>query len=491
VPAGAQAKWEKLSPDDVSITSAPDYGLVSGAPAVLWPATPATDSVPHSIELRTVAPTLAHPAGGAGPLATPVANWNAVGPSPVFAPGSRILFQAFDHASDGNGGTFVTDPFTTGSAELPYSKAGSERSGDLDAVDAGGGALLWADSSRGELSIYRSSGPGEPARAAELQGALGGCCAYHPVLDVRQDGQPWVAWYSNAAANTGLFMAPLDAATGASAGAPVKVPGSETVANNFARLPLVCRNICQVFYATQPSAAGPTELASWAPGDNGSVHIPGADDLTLNAVIAAAQTSTGRTWLAWYDRGPSGSSGGYRARLGDSRGLGEKPFTLPAPGGAKAFGPLFAVDRGGDDLLLGAVASPGGATGGALWLDMVTPKGDPAIPNKNGFTKPKVARARNAIAVVSGVQSRRAIKHGGVRVGVQGSRAGTKATLVLCATRAGHPPSPCRKRAARFSEPGFKTVHLPPGPPTRGQRGFKLTLRSGGKSRSLALKLRR
>lgn len=476
----------------MSLTSEPDFGAVASGSAtqvVLWPATPAGQSVAQAVELRRFEPTLEHPAGSAGPLTTPVANWNAIGASPVFshvgnAGDSRILFEAFDHAGDGSGGTFLTAPVGAVSQEVPYTKFGDERSGDLDALDTND-AVLWADSSRGELATYRSTGD-RPARAAELQNALGGCCAYHPTLGVQQDGKPWVLWYSNATGSTGLYMAPLDPATGAAAGATVKVPGSETVANNFARLPLVCRNNCQVFYGTQASLAGPTKLASWVPGDAEPVKIDGAGDLTLNGVIAAAPTADGGTWLAWYDR-PSGSRGGYRVRLGDARGLGGKPVALPGPSGTTAAGQLFAVAWRPDQLLLGGVATSGGSTGGAVWLDMVTPKGDPAVPNKGGYPKAKVLRAGNAIAVVSG----RAIRRNGVKLGVQSPRAGTKATVVACATRAGHPPSPCKRRAVSFKEPGFKTVHIPPGPPVRGQRGVKLTLRSGGKSKSVTLKLRR
>lgn len=498
LPVAAHAGWEKLSPDDVSTISEPDIGSVSGPAsptAVAWPSTPADDSVPDGVELRTILPTLAHPAGGAGPLAKPVAAWNAVGLSPVFARygsgaalnDSHLLFAGFAHAGDGDGGTYLTGPVAADSAEQPYSKAAAERSGDLDAVTVQGDGLLFAANSGGVLSIYRSSG-GFASPQPDLQLPLGGCCAYHPSLAVQSNGTPWVAWYSSAPSNLGLQMAPLDPATGAPAGPTVKVPGSETVANNFERLPMVCFETCRIFYASQPSAAGTVKLASWAPGDAAPKLIPGATDLSLNGVIGASAAGDGKaTWVAWQDRGAGGVGGGYRATLGGESGTGGVVVRLPAQAGAANFGQLIAQNRGASKLLLAAVAGPGGREPGAVWLDMITPKGDPAVPYTEGFAKPKVLRAGNAIAVVSGRQTVRGITRKGLRAGLQSSQGG-RATLSSCAVR---PPSPCRRVSVNFAEPGFKSVHLPPGPPTRAKRALKITLKSGGKSKSVILKLRR
>jgi hypothetical protein len=254
---------------------------------------------------------------------------------------------------------------------------------------------------------------------------------------------------------------------------------------------MACRETCRIFYAIQPNAAGPTKLASWAPGDAAPTLVRGVVDLTLNGVIAAAPSSSpGKTWVAWYDRGASGSAGGYRAKLGDDRGSGGMAVAIAKPAASTAFGPLLATSRDGEQLLLTAVAAPSGPRGGAVWLDVITPKGDPAIPNTSGIPKARVVRAGNAIAVASGIQSVRGIKRSGVRVGVQSSQPG-KATLVLCQKRPGHPPSPCRSRSAPFAEPGFATIRIPPGPPVRGARALELTLKAGGKSKSLSLKLRR
>jgi hypothetical protein len=508
VPGVARARWEKLSPDDVSVISEPDIGQVNSAGVDLgavWPAYRG-DSVPQAIELRTFRSTPAAPAGGstAGPVVTPVSGWNAIGNSPVltgfsFAPTDRnahdpatdVLFNAFDHNGDGDGGIFLAGPLTPPRDDLPYQKRAAPRSGDLDVVsvfDGSQAGALWADSSSGILSTYRDTRAPQPSEA-DLQAPLGGCCAYHPSLAAQHDGRVWLNWYSNASANTGLYMVPLDPATGVAAGPTLKVPGSESTANNFQRMPMACRTTCRIFYATQPNPAGPNKLSSWAPGDPAPTSIPGAADLTGNAVVGAVQEpGLENASVVWYDRGTNGSGSGYRATFGDARGVNRQVFRLGTPGGAVEFGQLQAVALGpyGANLLLIGVAG-GGGTHDAVWADMITPTGDPTVPMTDGFAKPKIARADSAIAVVSGVQSRRGLQQRGILVELEASRPESVAVNV-CVNRGGHPPSPCRSAASRFRQPGLRKLRIRLGRAVGGGRSLRVTLKAAGKSNSVTVK---
>jgi hypothetical protein len=295
-------------------------------------------------------------------------------------------------------------------------------------------------------------------------------------------------------------MIQLDAATGAAVGGPVKVPGSETVANNFERLPVVCTYTCRIFYATQASPSGPTKLASWEPGESAPKMVPGVDDLSLNGVIAASPAfgapSNGvnvSTWVAWFDRGAKGSKPGYRFNYGDIRNPTRKTIALGKPPGTAEYGQLIASVPGFDGLLLLGVAGPGGGRGGAVWAEMTTPEGDPGIPDVEGVAKPAIARAANAIAVVPGRPSANKLAHHGLLVGLQ-STLGGKVKAQLCLDLPGHPPSPCDQESVRFQAPGFDSIHfqpgppvLPPGPPVRGS-SLQLTLRAGGVTDSVKLK---
>ncbi|MEA2479938.1 MAG: hypothetical protein QOJ07_1860 [Thermoleophilaceae bacterium] len=506
-PGAADAKWSKLSPDDVSLTGEPDYGHLTGSEVgavVAWPAARGA-SVAQAVEVRGFTPTVADPTGAESRLGTPVSGWNAIGDSPVLTgfvdspgdpaahdPGASVLFTGFDHHGDGQGGTFLAGPVQPPGGEVPYSVLAAPRSGDLDAVsvfDGSKAGVVWANNASGTLSTYRDTRAPAPGEA-DLQAQLGGCCAYHPSLAVGPDGKVWLNWYSNSSANTGLFMVPLDPATGAAAGPTLKVPGSETVANNFQRLPMACRVTCRIFYATQPDPAGPVKLSSWAPGDQAPTTIPGADNLTLNAVIGAAiYPAANDTWVAWYDRGKNGSPGGYRAVTGDDRGVSDKVFDLGVPSGAVAFGQLQAVAFG-DNLMLIGVAGSGGASGGAVWIEMATSTGDPTIPMTDGFAKPRIARAGSAIAVVSGVQSGRKLRQRGLLAELQSSEPG-KVGLKVCVNRVGHPPSPCRQASTAFRRAGVKAVHVSLGRSIAAQGSLRVTLTAGGKSASLTLKPRR
>lgn len=498
--SAAHATWEKISADNLAQTSEPSLGAQpsTGKFLVAWPATPANDSVPTSIQSRSFTPSLIHPGGSLGSISTPVSGWNAIGDSPVYTglTGSGdsppILFSAFSHNGDGDGGTFLTDPSLAGPGELPFAKVAPERGGDLDAVQSFRGApsprVIWANNFTGGLATYAYAGS-TTVGAADLQAQLGGCCAYHPTLGKLADGTIWLAWYSNAAANTGIYMLQIDPVTAEAVGGPLKVPASESPANNFGRLALACATTCRIFYGTQPKAGGPIKLSSWTPGESQPTTVKGADDLTLNATIAAAPVSNAPgTWVAWYDRGKgSGSKDGYRATI-----VGGAPhqqvYGLGKPAGAKEFGQLLPISAP-KTLLLFAVAGPGNRTD-AVWAEETTMTGDPAIPDTNGIKAPKVAKAASAIAVIQGKTSPADLKKHGLPIRVQATEP-TKAVVKVCVDRAGHPPSPCKSSTVRLRAPGSDLVDAARRLKAGRAKALVATLSSAGKKDSVKVKLKR
>lgn len=495
----ANATWEKISPDVVAQTSEPTLGSEpsTGKFLVAWPAIPANDSVPTSIQARTFTPSVAHPAGALGSISTPVSGWNAIGESPIYAgftgtgDSPQLLFSAFSHNGDADGGTFLTDPSVPSSGELPFVKVAPERGGDLDAVQSFRGApsprVIWANNFTGSLATYAYAGS-TTIGVVDAQAQLGGCCAYHPTLGKQEDGTIWLAWYSNAAANTGLYMLQIDPVTAEAVGTPLKVPGSESPANNFQRLALSCSTVCRIFYGTQPITGGPIKLASWGPGESGPTMIKGADDLTLNATIVATPVSTAPgTWVAWYDRGKGGGSkDGYRVTIVGG-GPHQKVYGLGKPRGAKEFGQLIPLSAP-KQLLLFAVAGPGNRTD-AVWAEMTTMTGDPAVPNTDGIRSANVAKAASAIAVVPGRTSTADLKKHGLPIRVQSTEA-TKAVVKVCVDRVGHPPSPCKSATVKLGAPGSKLVDIAKGLKAEDAKALVVTLASGGKKDSVAVKLK-
>jgi hypothetical protein len=496
----AHATWEKISTDVLAQTSEPTLGVEpsTGKLLVAWPATPGGDSVPTSIQARAFSPSLPHPAGQLGAIQTPVSGWNAIGESPAYAgltgagDSPQLLFSAFSHNGQGNGGTYVTDPTTPGLGELPFVMVASERGGDLTAVQSFMGApsprIIWANNFAGGLATYAYAGS-TTVGTTDAQAQLGGCCAYHPTLAKVDSGNIVLAWYSSAAPNPGLYVLQIDPISAAPVGGPVRVPESESPANNFQRLALSCAQTCRIFYGRQTSPSGPIGLVSWGIGSSESQPTPvkGADDLTLSATIAAAPVSNAAgTWVAWYDRGKSGSKEGYRATIVDGAPH-QGVYSLGKPKGAKEFGQLLPISAP-KTLLLYAVAGPGNR-GDAVWAEETTTTGDPAIPNTDGIKSATVAKAGSAIAVVPGLTTPAALKKHGLPVRIQSMEA-TQAAVKVCVDRAGHPPSPCRSSTVKLRAPGTKLIDAAKGLAADGGKALVVTLGSGGKSDSVGVKLK-
>ncbi len=499
IPAAAHATWEKVSSDNLAQSAEPTIGVEpsTGKFLVAWPAVPPNDSVATSIQARSFSSSLYHPGGQLGPIQTPVSGWSAIGDSPVYAgltgtgDSPQLLFSAFSHNGDGDGGTFLTDPSTPSQGELPFGKVAPERGGDLTAVRSFSGApsprTIWANNFTGTLATYANAGSTTPG-AADMQAQLGGCCAYHPTLGKLDSGAIVLAWYSSAAANTGLYMQDIDPVTAAAIGGPVRVPGSESPANNFQHLALACATVCRIFYGSQ-AGGGPVKLVSWAPGEGKPSAVKGADDLTLDATIAAAPVSTASgTWVAWYDRGKSGEKDGYRVTIVGG-GAGQGVYPLGKPRGAKEFGQLIPISAP-KALLLFAVAGPGSRTD-AVWAEESTPTGDPAIPNTDGIKSPTVAKAANAIAVVAGRTTSTQLRTHGLPIRIQSTTA-TKAKVRVCVDRVGHPPSPCKGSTVNLRSPGSKLAAVAKGLRAKGgAKKLVVTLSDGGKRDSVRVKLKR
>jgi hypothetical protein len=158
----------------------------------------------------------------------------------------------------------------------------------------------------------------------------------------------------------GIYLIPLDPATATPIGAPLKVPQSESPANNGFRLALACSpgpaGGCRVVYGAQTSAVAPLRLASWAPGEAGPTNLGGGARLSLGLPLTASYRADGRLWVAWYDLGVT--RGSYRAKLGNARGAGGTVQDLGRPHGFVDARDLESVALGSDLVLAGTVITP-------------------------------------------------------------------------------------------------------------------------------------
>jgi hypothetical protein len=381
-PAALGAGWAKVSGDDVSGIDQASLVVHDGRVVAAWPSGTGSE-LASSIAFRGWAPTPSASLARAGAIATAAAGYDntSARPAVVATPtGLRVVTGAV-LAGTGQSRTYLTSPLTEGTPGGPTTEIAVQLTGAMDALTAADGGLIVASMTNGGMEVFRDTAP---AGGTELQGPLlGGPAGYNPALGRDASGRVWLAWYSNASGNVGIFLIPIDPATGAPpAGAqPTKVPQSESPANNGFHLALACAASCRIVYGAQSGPTAPLRLASWAPGEGAPTNIGGGANLSLGLPLTAAYRADGRLWVAWEDLGTTRSF--YAAKLGNARGAGGTVQNLGRPaGGAFVDGRnLDSVAVGTDLVLAGTVVTS--APRASLWTTYVQ---DPATIIENPRT---------------------------------------------------------------------------------------------------------
>ncbi len=305
--------------------------------------------------------------------------------------------------ADGKSLLELSAPLVDGVAAGPATEYGDTTSGNVAAVASVGGTPIVASDYAGALRTQRGSilAPDEPF---QVQAQLGGCCSYNPNLITDAAGGVWVAWYSNATNNVGVYVQALDSNTGAPVGTPAKAPQSETVSNGTQRIAIVPNPTgpgVRLVYGAETGAGAKLRLVSWAPGEAAPVTIAQPNPTGLNLYVTAARRADGRLWAAWYDGGTSSATAGYVAKLGDARGAGGTAVDLGQPPRTVNSGPITSAALGNDLLVTPTVDT--GQSRPAVWADVTPPV---VIPN------PRTIRSGPATVVAPKRASIGALKKG-------------------------------------------------------------------------------
>jgi hypothetical protein len=379
-PAALGAGWAKVSGDDVSSIDQASLAVNGGRVVAAWPSGQGSE-LADSIAFRGWAPTPQSSLAGAGPVATATGGYTNVSARPGLFVAPDGLHVVTGGVIAGQSRTYLTPPLTEGQAGGPATEIASQLTGPIDAIALAGGGFEVANMTNGEVRVFRdaSATGGEP-----LQQLLGGPAGYNPALGQDASGRLWVAWYSNATGNVGIYMLQLDPATGgpAAGATPMQVPQSESPANNGFHLALACAATCRIVYGAQTSPTAQLRLASWAPGEGASpTNIGGGARLSLGLPLTAAYRADGRLWVAWYDLGTT--RGFYAAKLGNAKGAGGTVQNLGRPAGGAFVDArnLDSVAVGTDLVLAGTVITS--APRASLWTTYVQ---DPATIIENPRT---------------------------------------------------------------------------------------------------------
>jgi hypothetical protein len=274
----------------------------------------------HAISPHKGAQALTHPAnapGGARGATTPVTSgWATISYVPDLVTQPDGSLRAFF------GGIHST---TTGDPNNDYNTATAPASGDPWTLF--GGPVVKGDAAYGSDSgvalqsdgtplisfggtgtgtfVHRGLDPNTPNFPVKTPSGL--CCTYQPDVAVDQGGDAYVAFFSNATGDEGLWVQGLDQNTGQPTGVPVRVPGSsvdfqgkQQSVQQLLRTQIVARPGGGVWIAGSSGYPTANKPYVWKVGTPKQIPIAltkGGDSIT---VLSA--DSAGHLWAVWTER---------------------------------------------------------------------------------------------------------------------------------------------------------------------------------------------
>src|SRR3954452_18321060 len=261
--------WAKVSQDHHSNIVIPAL-IADGADVlVAWHYQPAPNS--EEIDTQRFGSSVTQPYQPHGPRQVSFAGWSLGNPRLFATPaGVQMAFEGTQAISPTQvtTGLIVSGRSPDGTFATPV-VAARPYSGDVDALALPDGTPLLATNFTG--GIYVARGVDANNAGVDLQAPFASCCGYHPRLGRDAAGRVWVAWYSNASGNTGIYLQQLDPATGQPASPPVKAPASESVYNNSFDVAMACAATCRVVYGGGTATA--PAIVSWAAGEGAPTSI--------------------------------------------------------------------------------------------------------------------------------------------------------------------------------------------------------------------------
>jgi hypothetical protein len=433
IPADA-ATWTRIS-QVLGGGSGQNISLLAHGASVLEAAARATGTN-SMIEVTQFAPSLT-----AGALAVTHATLGPYGgpDDPLLLPGSPPGLFVSDGAIGASLWSLPAPPQPVNPNMFFTPFVGTITSAALD-----NGTLFF---SRPPLTVYRGTSPpvANDLSAASPPGGLVG-----QRLGVDTAGRVWLSWYviANSQANTGWYMIQIDPTTGAAIGAAMHAPQSSAVFDDN-RFGFACAATCRLVYARTAADLTSTtgDVVSWAPGESSPTLVTHLGT-SISAIVAAAYTTTGNLWVAWYTKAGKGS---YQAKLGDARGAGgvvEDLATPPATGFLDGPSLQIAAVASQADLVVVANWNHNGSND--LWATTL------AAPNTAGIPNPGVLQDPDATAVVPGTISK--LPKGCVLVRVQAYIPATLSVEIRTGKSGAHGAVVGARVSAKFNGPGIRAL---------------------------------
>jgi hypothetical protein len=318
--------------------------------------------------------------GGTTPIQT---GWSTINSVPDLVPtpdgGIRVFFGGLRTTNSDE----TNDELSTATAPAsgaPWAlTTGNVTQGGAAAYASDVGATVLADGTPLQswggtgagVFVHQGLSPSSPNHAYQSQ--LGGCCGYSPDLAVDSaSGVVFIAWYSNASDNLGVFVQPVDPGSGAPLATPQRMPGTVTdfsgrpsSSQMLARTPITARpGQPGVFVAYPGGYPTTTKVLVWQIGGKLSV----LDNSKANHLVGLAADPNGRLWGIWAIQGGTPAVFARRSNLAAT-----KWGPRVAAGAPKGAASVYKIDG---DAQLGRLDLLGlfGSTGStATWHSQLLP----------------------------------------------------------------------------------------------------------------------
>jgi hypothetical protein len=452
--AGVPGRWDVVVQGaDVPGGSASELGLARSAGGVLHVAwKERTGPVTDALRYRAISP-----AGRLGPVRTIASGWASLSDPELVLDGGRLRVyfggQRSTDSSDSLAGLLWSSAPLSGaewtSPAVIHARnvVGGARNPSATVARDGTHFQAWYGVS--EIYLHRGVGATEPDHLFTASPPLN---EFGPTVVADTAGRVWVSWCGFGGNGGGVFVQRADPATGASIGAPQKLPGSTTphagaqvstcnLERTVARrTPMVARAGGGVFVAGAAGYPTLSRVLVWRIDPSGQIPAGAfvvASGAFGHATPVLAAAPDGRVWVAWLE-----ASGGRTViaarrsnRLGTAWG---EPVRVGAPGRWLP-GALNVSAQAGKLDVLGLMGSVGAA-------DSV--QHTQLLPGLTLTRARTVRRPDGRVAVTFRVEDA-GDPVGGARVAAGGVAAVTGgngvATLVLDARR----PGPLRATASR------------------------------------------
>lgn len=319
--AGGSGRWDKLGR---TTTNFSQPGLATGAFQdtdlhVLW-----ARSTPGDASLTDLVRTRITASGDVTITDSVVSGWNFIWPVPdlVVSPVDSSLLgiwggtRSIDpNESNSNISAATSHPVGTGGAwnlqEGDVSEGQGGGSSSIGATMPGDAPLFTWYGTTG-VFVHRGLDPSTPDY--DFQAPLGGCCGYSPDIASRGTAPAWVAWYSNATGNRGVWAQQVDPATGAPVGSATKMPGSTTLFNGedqsiqqITRTPIVAGNVVvdgNTYVAYTGGYPSTKKMLVWTitPGGPAADSVVVGKGVSVHTPAVTTDANT-RVWVMWSEGG--------------------------------------------------------------------------------------------------------------------------------------------------------------------------------------------